>query len=70
MGFFYAGLVLSFLALLVIHMGFLLTNFYFWTINGIDFVVQGENFIETIAFGINTKLIICKIPISVKFGKI
>ena len=30
---------------------------------------NSENFIDTIAFGINTKLIICKIPISVKFGK-
>ena len=50
MGIFYAGLVLSFLALIVIHIGFLITNFYFWTINGIDFVVQGENFIETIYY--------------------
>ena len=57
MGFFYAGLVLSFLALLVIHMGFLLTNFYFWTINGIDFVVQGENFIETIYYSTYLKWI-------------
>ncbi len=50
MGFFYAGLILSFLALIVIQIGFLLTNLYFWTINGIDFVVQGENFIETIYY--------------------
>ncbi len=50
MGLFYAGLVLSFLVLTVIHIVFLLTNFYFWTINGIDFVVQGENFIETIYY--------------------
>ena len=46
----YAGLVLSFLILVVIHIVFLLTNFYFWTINGIDFVVQGENFVETIYY--------------------
>ena len=50
MGVFYAGLVLSFLVLIVVNIGFLLTNFYFWTINGIDFVVQGENFIETIYY--------------------
>ena len=50
MGIFYAGLVLSFLVLIVVHIGFLITNFYFWTINGIDFVVQGENFIETIYY--------------------
>ena len=55
MGIFYAGLVLSFLGLIFIQIVFLLTNLYFWTINGIDFVVQGENFIETIYFSIYLK---------------
>ena len=55
MGRFYAGLVLSFLALIIFHIIFLLTNFYFWIVNGIDFVVQGTNFIETIYFSIYLK---------------
>ena len=53
----YAGLVLSFLGLIFVHLVFLVTNLYFWTINGIDFVVQGENFIETIYFSIYLKWI-------------
>ena len=53
----YAGLVLSFLCLIVIHILFLLINFYFWTINGIDFVIQGENFIETIYYSTYLKFI-------------
>ena len=57
MGIFYAGLVLTFLSLIFIQIVFLLTNLYFWTINGIDFVVQGENFIETIYFSIYLKWI-------------
>lgn len=50
MGLFYPVLVLSFLALIVINIGFLLANFYFWTINGIDFIVEGTNFVETIYY--------------------
>ena len=53
----YAGLVLSFLGLIFVQIVFLVTNLYFWTINGIDFVVQGENFIETIYFSIYLKWI-------------
>lgn len=53
----YAGLVLSFLGLIFVQIVFLVTNVYFWTINGIDFVVQGENFIETIYFSIYLKWI-------------
>ncbi|MDC1057631.1 glycosyltransferase family 2 protein [Nitrosopumilus sp.] len=57
MGLLYAGLILSFMGLIVFHSVFGIVNFYFWIVNGVDFVLKGENFIETIYFSVYLKWI-------------
>ncbi len=57
MGLLYAGLILSFMGLIILHVIFGVVNFYFWTVNGIDFVLKGENFIETIYLSVYLKWI-------------
>lgn len=57
MGILYTALILSFITLVIVHIVFLGINFYFWAINGLDFIIKGENFIETIYYSTYLKWI-------------
>ena len=50
MGILFTSLVLSMMFLIIIHIIFLGVNALFWILNGIDFVIEGNTFIEIIYY--------------------
>ena len=55
MGLLYAMLVLSFIGLVIINVIFLIINFTNWVVNGLDFIIHDETFIEIIYYSIYLK---------------
>jgi glycosyltransferase involved in cell wall biosynthesis len=55
MGLLYAMLVLSFIGLVIINVTFLIINFINWSVNGLDFIIHEETFVEIIYFSIFLK---------------
>lgn len=58
MGKFYASLFLTFVILVVIHIGFAVINLYYWATNSVEVLVHGKTFIDTIYYSIYLKWIL------------
>jgi len=58
MGVFYTVMAFAFVALLIVNVVWLAINFYLWTTNGIQFLLQGMNFAQRLYLSIYLKWII------------
>lgn len=58
MGKLYLTLALTFVVLVLVHIVFIAVNFYFWITNGLQFLLHGTTFIETIYYSIYLKWIL------------
>lgn len=57
MGLFFTSLCLSFIVLVIIHIIFVGINAFYWAVNGVDFIMKGNTFIETIYYSSHLKWI-------------
>ena len=58
MGIFYAGLSISFIILFVINIIWVAVNLYLWSMNGIQYLLEGMNFAERVYGSILLKWIL------------